>query len=67
MDIKCNMLVNEAALEVAIIEIKLHVNLKLYQKGVLTEEMYTKAKELILKSSGALHTPIANQRIKRMN
>ena len=52
MDIKNNITVNEAALKLAIIEIKLHVNQQLYQKGALTEEMYTKAKELILKDGG---------------
>lgn len=36
-------------LNIAIIEIKLHVNRKLYEKGILTEEMFTKAKELIVK------------------
>jgi len=41
--------VNENALKLVIIEIKLYINQKLYQKGALTEEMYTKAKELILK------------------
>jgi len=66
MDIKCDALVNESALELAIVEIKLHVNQKLYQKGVLTEEMYTKAKELILKGGGALHTPTINSRNRHM-
>ena len=41
--------INEAALKPAITEIKLHINQKLYQKGAITEEMYTRAKELILK------------------
>ena len=49
MDIK-NLSVNETALKQSIIEIKLHVNQKLYQKGILTEEMYTRAKEMILKN-----------------
>jgi len=66
MDIKCDMLVNETALGLAIVEIKLHVNQKLYQKGILTEEMYTKAKELILKGGGALHTPTINLKNKYM-
>ncbi len=30
--------------------IKLHINQKLYEKGCITTEMYTKAKELIYKS-----------------
>ena len=51
-----NLIVNETAVKLAMIEIKLHINQKLYQSGALTEEMYTKAKELILKNEGALHT-----------
>jgi uncharacterized protein YqgQ len=31
------------------IEIKLHINKRLYEKGLITEEMYTRAKEIILK------------------
>ena len=45
--------INEAALKLAIIEIKLHINRKLYQKGALTEEMYTRAKEMILKGDAS--------------
>ncbi len=37
-------------IDIAIIEIKLAVNKNLYEKGFITEEMYTKAKEMILKS-----------------
>lgn len=44
--------VNEHALKSAIIEIKLFVNRRLYEKGALTEEMYMRAKELILKDEG---------------
>ena len=55
MEDNCNLMVNEAALKLALIEIKLHVNQKLYQNGALTEEMYTKAKELILKDSGGVY------------
>ena len=29
-------------------EIKLHINRALYEKGIITEEMYTKAKDIIL-------------------
>ena len=43
--------INEAALKLAIIEIKLAVNRKLYERKGITEEMYLKAKELILKST----------------
>lgn len=39
------------AVKTAILEIKLYVNQRLYEKGAITEEMYTKAKELILQSS----------------
>jgi uncharacterized protein YqgQ len=47
-----NPSVNESAVELAIAEIKLHINQKLYQRGALTEEMYTKAKEIILREVG---------------
>ena len=53
MDTKSTMTVNESALELAIVEIKLHVNQKLFQKGALTEEMYTRAKDMILKDAGS--------------
>ena len=62
-----NLIVNEAAVELAMIKIKLYINQKFYQSGALTEEMYTKAKELILqtkkttKKTGAWkfnHTPV---------
>ena len=52
MDIRHCITVNEAALDLAIVEIKLRINQRLYQKGALTEEMYTRAKELILKEIG---------------
>lgn len=32
-----------------IIEVKLSINHSLFEKGYITEEMYTKAKELIIK------------------
>jgi hypothetical protein len=31
------------------VEIKLHINKRLYELGLITEEMYTRAKEFILK------------------
>ena len=34
-----------------IIEIKLSINLRLFEKGCITEEMYIRAKELIIKKS----------------
>ena len=54
MDVTHELTVNEVALKLAIIEIKLNINQKLYQKGILTEEMYTRAKELILKDERAV-------------
>jgi hypothetical protein len=54
MNIYRNMEVNEVALKLVMIEVKLHINQKLYQKGAITEEMYTKAKELILKDCGGV-------------
>lgn len=33
-----------------IIEVKLSINHSLFEKGYITEEIYTKAKELIIKS-----------------
>lgn len=44
------MVVNEYAVKLVIIEVKLHVNQRLFEQGFITEEMYTKAKEIILKS-----------------
>ena len=49
MNAQSSPTMNEDAVKAAIIEIKLCINQKLYQKGALTEEMYTTAKELILK------------------
>ena len=40
---------DENALKRVILEIKLHINKKLYEKGAITEEMYSKAVDLILK------------------
>jgi len=53
MGIAQDLVINDTAMKLVIIEIKLHVNQKLYDKGFLTEEMYTKAKELILKENKA--------------
>ena len=41
--------VNETALKSATTEIKLYVNRRLFEQGYITEEMYTKAKEIIVK------------------
>ena len=42
--------IDENAEKLFLIEVKLHINTKLYEKGFLTEEMYIRAKELIVKS-----------------
>ena len=34
-----------------LVEVKLSVNHKLFEKGYITEEMYTKAKEIIIKQA----------------
>ena len=44
--------INEDAVRLAIIEIKLCINQRLFTKGALTEEMYTRAKDLIMKDDG---------------
>ncbi len=38
-------------LKALLVEIKLSVNTRLWQKGCITEETYQKAKELILKGA----------------
>jgi hypothetical protein len=43
------MVLDEEALKHVIIEVKLHVNQRLFEQGYITEEMYTKAKEIILR------------------
>lgn len=43
------MVLNEDALKLVIVEVKLHINQRLFEQGYITEEMYTKAKEIILK------------------
>ena len=43
--------INETALTLAIIEVKLAVNRRLYERNAITEEMYLKAKELILRGT----------------
>lgn len=40
---------NKIAMKSLLIEIKLSINHNLFEKGYITEEMYTKAKELIIK------------------
>ena len=37
-------------MEAFILEVKLSINHSLFEKGYITEEMYTKAKEIIIKS-----------------
>ena len=43
------MVLDEGAVKLVIAEVKLHVNQRLFEQGYITEEMYTKAKEIILK------------------
>jgi len=43
------MVLDKEAVKLVIIEVKLHVNQSLFEQAYITEEMYTKAKELILK------------------
>ncbi|WP_173585611.1 hypothetical protein [Ruminiclostridium josui] len=44
------MAFNEEAVKLVIVEVKLHINQRLFEQYI-TEEMYTKAKEIILKDS----------------
>jgi len=39
------------AMNTFLVEVKLSVNHKLFEKGYITEEMYTKAKEIIIKQA----------------
>ena len=48
MEANNNQIIIESAMKMLAIEIKLNINQKLYLKGLITEEMYTRAKELIL-------------------
>ena len=41
----------DRAKDSAIIEIKLSINHRLYEKGYITEDMYRRAKELIIKQA----------------
>ena len=52
MDLMDKPEANKDAVEAVVVEIKLHVNNRLYQQGAITEEMYTRAKEAILKEAG---------------
>ena len=40
---------NRTAMDSVIIEIKLHINRKLFERGAITEEMFNKAKEIIIR------------------
>lgn len=44
------MIINQEAMKLVVIEIKLHINQRLFEQGYITEEMYTRAKEIILKA-----------------
>ncbi len=43
------MALDEAAVKLVMVEVKLHINQRLFEQGYITEEMYTKAKDIILK------------------
>jgi len=49
MDYAADIKINEAALSNAVVEIKLFINRRLFEKKAITEEMYAKAKEIIIK------------------
>jgi hypothetical protein len=42
-------MINKTAMDALIVEIKLYINQKLFEKGNITKEMYSKAKDMILK------------------
>ena len=43
------MTLNPEAMKKVEIELKLHINKKLFEEGHITEEMYTKAKQIMQK------------------
>ena len=43
-----NIKLKKSAVKKLEIELKLHINKKLYEKGLITEEMYIKAKQMII-------------------
>jgi hypothetical protein len=49
MQVAENFTINEENVKTAIIAIKLSINQRLYNMGALTEEMYIRAKDIILK------------------
>lgn len=48
MNPAANVKIDENALKYAVVEIKLFVNRRLFEKNAITEEMYMRAKELIV-------------------
>ena len=48
---KINNIEKAKAINALVIEIKLSINRRLFEKGYITEEMHIKAKELIIKQS----------------
>ena len=48
---KIEKIENIKAMNDLLAEIKLSINRRLFEKGIITEEMYIKAKELIIKQS----------------
>ena len=57
MKLAADARVDEDALNRAVVEIKLCVNRRLFEKNAITEEMYTRAKELILKDEKYISVP----------
>jgi len=47
--VKISVEAKNNAMNVLIVEVKLSVNRRLFEQGYITEEMYNKAKELIIK------------------
>jgi uncharacterized protein YqgQ len=45
-----NIVVDNNTKKMIEMEVKLHINQRLYEEGIITEEMYYKAKEIIIKS-----------------
>jgi len=43
--------INKTALNLALIEVKLAINRRLYEQKAITQEMYQKAQELIMRST----------------
>jgi len=49
--VKIDSEVKNSAMDELVIEIKLSINHRLFEQGYITDEMYSKAKELIIKQA----------------